>query len=87
VTRPDQAAKDALNEDSPAKGIKSVFAGAPESHQEVASVALRNPPKNLYRLLPNEDGISEPKTSKEKETNRANLFYYLVTLKVFILNR
>jgi hypothetical protein len=75
--KPDQAAENASNVDSPAKAMKSVFVGARASRREVASAALRNLPKNLYRPLQNEDGISEPKESRKKKgTNRASLFCF-----------
>lgn len=80
MTKLGPAAEDVPSEGSPAKAMKSVFAGALESHPEVASAALRNPPKNLYHLPQSEDGISEPKENREKrETGRVNLFYFLDT--------
>ncbi|KAJ5191111.1 uncharacterized protein N7498_010096 [Penicillium cinerascens] len=81
VTKLGPAAEDVPSEGSPAKAMKSVFVGALELHREVASAALRNPPKNLYHLPQSEDGIFEPKENTEKKgMDRANPFYFLDNL-------
>lgn len=78
MTKLGPAVEDVPSEGSPAKVMKSVFVGALESHPEVASAALRSPPKNLYHLPQSEDGIFEPKENRQKkEMDRASLFYLL----------
>lgn len=74
VTRLAQAVEGVLSEDSPARAMRFVYAGAQGSHREADSVVPTNLFKSLYRRHPREDGTSGRRAREAAKMSKVNRY-------------